>query len=108
MTDEVFLRWSAIDPPEVAPGVGALVKLGEAIEVGKITAAPGTQLKSHAHPEEQFFFMLAGQLRYRIGDVEDVAGPGDLVHFPKGVVHAGAVEGDVTAAFIEIKERVAT
>lgn len=106
MTGEVFLRWQAEDAPEVAPGVRALVKFGDAVEIGRISVSPGTTLKEHAHSEEQFFYILSGRLRYWIGDLEDVAGPGDLVHMPSGVTHRGVVEGDETAVFIEVKERL--
>ena len=106
MTGDVFLRWATAEGDEVAPGVQAIVKLGDKVEVGKITLAPGTHLREHAHPEEQFFYLLSGHLRYRIGDVEDVAGPGDLIHMPCGVPHVGDVVGDIPAVFIEIKDRL--
>jgi quercetin dioxygenase-like cupin family protein len=42
----------------------------------------------HTREDEQFY-VLDGQLRVWIGDDEPVdAGPGDLVHLPRGVVHS--------------------
>jgi quercetin dioxygenase-like cupin family protein len=105
MTDRFFLRWSNATPEEVAPGVRVLEKHGDSVEVGKIFLSPGTELKMHAHPEEQMFYLLSGRLRYRIGDIEDVAGPGDLIVMPSGLPHWGRVESDEGAVFIEIKER---
>lgn len=107
MTSDVFLHWATATADQFAPGVTGLVKLGEKVEIGKITLAPGVHLREHAHPEEQFFYLLSGHLRYRIGDVEDVAGPGDLVHMPCGVPHGGEVVGDAPAVFIEVKDRTA-
>jgi quercetin dioxygenase-like cupin family protein len=103
-----FLRWSTVPSVEVKPGVHVLEARGRAIEVGKIRLAAGTKMAEHVHPEEQIFYVLRGRLRYRIGDVEDVAGPGDLIVMPGGVPHAGCVEGDGEAEFVEIKEIRAT
>lgn len=105
MNDGLFLRWSAATPDEVKPGVRALVTSMETIEVGVIRLAPGTTLVEHAHPEEQIFYVLSGRLRYRIGEVEDVAGPGDVIRMPSGAPHAGRVEGDAEAVFVEVKNR---
>lgn len=104
MTNELFLRWSAAQPEEVKPGVHVLVNKGAALEIGRIRLAAGTEMKEHVHAEEQAFYVLSGRLRYRIGDVEDVAGPGDLIVFPGGVPHGGRVEGEACAEFIEVKE----
>lgn len=105
MTAEVLLRWSVAEVPAVAPGVGALVKMGERIEVGKIVVRSGTTLARHSHPEEQMFYLLAGSLQYSIGDAEIVAVPGDLIYFPSNVPHGGSVCGGEDAVFLELKSR---
>jgi len=105
MSDSIFLRWHSAQPQEIAPGVRGLVKSGNFLEVGKIFLKAGTELKRHAHLEEQMFYLLEGRLRYRVGEVEEVAGPGDLIYFPGGIPHGGCVEGDADAVFIELKER---
>jgi mannose-6-phosphate isomerase-like protein (cupin superfamily) len=40
----------------------------------------------HQH-EDETFYVLDGSPTFRLGDDEVVAGPGDFVNVPKGVVH---------------------
>lgn len=103
MNGENFFDWSRAEPEEVARGVNVLVKQGRSFEVGKITLAPGTELEEHAHSEEQFFYMLEGTLRYRVGTEEQLVGPGEAIFMPGGVPHGGRVEGDQCVVFIEVK-----
>lgn len=104
MSAEHFIDWSQAAPETVAPGVGVLLKRGAVVELGKITLAPGTELKEHAHPEEQFFYLLGGRLRYRVGEEERVVGPSELIFMPGGVPHWGKVEGEEPVVLIEIKQ----
>ena len=49
----------------------------------------------HAHHDETVY-VLEGRARMRVGDAWHELGPGDLVHVPEGVVHAGEIEGEAT------------
>ena len=71
-----FLPWPEQVPEEVAPGVRLLARQGRAIEIAKVVLRSGTTLAEHAHPEEQFFFVLAGRLQYRVGEEERVVAAG--------------------------------
>lgn len=47
-----------------------------------------TAVPAHFHPSStEVFEILAGQARYRIGDVTRSAGPGDRIVMPAGLVH---------------------
>ena len=52
------------------------------------------------------FLVLSGRVRYRVGAVEDEAGPGDLVVMASGVPHSGRVVGDLPAEIVEVKNIV--
>jgi uncharacterized RmlC-like cupin family protein len=42
----------------------------------------------HRHEAEEAFYILEGRAEYRFGGKTIVAGPGDLVFVPSGVLHA--------------------
>ena len=99
-----FLPWPEQVPEEVAPGVRLLARQGRAIEIAKVVLRSGTTLAEHAHPEEQFFFVLAGRLQYRVGEEERVAAAGEAIHVPGNVVHGGRVVGEDEVVLIEAKQ----
>lgn len=50
---------------------------------------PGTFVPPHIHPtQDEFIYVLEGQLDLRLGDENVKAQPGDLVRMPKGIPHA--------------------
>jgi mannose-6-phosphate isomerase-like protein (cupin superfamily) len=60
---------------------------------------PGGRVpSSHAHPRQQErFTMVAGRMRFRIGDRRMIIGPGERVTVPPGTVHSFANAGPVRA-----------
>lgn len=46
------------------------------------------------HTEDEIFHIIEGRVRFRVGEVERVAGPGDTLLAPKGVAHSYMVESD--------------
>lgn len=59
---------------------------------------PGTGVPAHIHPDQdEFIFVLEGELDLRLGDDHVRAGAGDLVRMPRGVPHAYFTHGDATA-----------
>jgi len=42
---------------------------------------------AHAHPWDESFFVIRGEIEFGIGDDAMVAKPGALVHLPAGTVH---------------------
>jgi quercetin dioxygenase-like cupin family protein len=47
----------------------------------------------HVHQrEDEGFYLLEGEIRFRKGDDEFIAGPGTLVWLPRGVAHAFKVQ----------------
>lgn len=67
---------------------------------------PGTQVPSrHTHPvQEERFTILAGTMRFRLGQRNILATPGDILVVPPGVAHWFGNEGsDVTHARVEVR-----
>lgn len=67
----------------------------------EILAPPGAIAPPHVHSrEDEWFLVLEGRMRIRVGDRELVAGPGGFVHCPRGVPHAYVTEGPGTTRVI--------
>ncbi|HET7574876.1 MAG TPA: quercetin 2,3-dioxygenase [Solirubrobacterales bacterium] len=57
--------------------------------------AAGASPPLHVHRrEDESFFVIEGEVRFRCGDEEFLAGPGSFVFLPRGVPHTFVVEGD--------------
>jgi quercetin dioxygenase-like cupin family protein len=57
----------------------------------------------HVHSrEDEALYVLDGQIRFRQGDDEFVAGPGTWVWGPRGVPHAFKVESDSARALVVV------
>ncbi|MDQ6899312.1 MAG: cupin domain-containing protein [Candidatus Dormibacteraeota bacterium] len=89
-------------------GVGAQFKLfGEqtrgAFSLIVQPVEPGRLAPPHVHwGEDEFSYVLEGELGARVGDHEVVAGPGSIILKPKGVPHAFWNATSKPAKFIEI------
>ncbi len=57
---------------------------------------PGTFVPPHIHPtQDEFIYVLEGQLDLQLGDERFKANPGDLVRMPQGIPHAYYNNGNV-------------
>jgi quercetin dioxygenase-like cupin family protein len=61
-------------------------------------AAP---MHTHTH-EDEYSYVLEGEVGVQVGDEVTVAGPGELVFKPRGVPHAFWNAGDAPARLLEI------
>lgn len=59
----------------------------------------GPPLHVH-HREDETMYVVEGEIRFRVGDDEFVAGPGTWVWQPRGVPHAFRVESDGARALV--------
>ena len=63
--------------------------------------ALGSLVHTHTH-EDEWSFILEGEVGVEVGDEEFVAKPGDLVLKPRGVPHAFWNAGDQPARLLEV------
>jgi mannose-6-phosphate isomerase-like protein (cupin superfamily) len=62
---------------------------GGSIVIHVLTVEPGFWAKEHHHPaEEEFFFVLEGELEVTIGNRTVIGGPGTFAYAPPGCTHA--------------------
>ena len=59
-----------------------------------IKLMPKHEPKPHKHTYEQLVYILAGHIRFHVGDKSVVLGPGGLLQIPPDVMHWGEVVGD--------------
>ncbi|MBH0238799.1 cupin domain-containing protein [Methylobrevis albus] len=83
---------------------GSVVE-GERIQVGLINKARGTGARPHSHPNEQWNYVIKGQLRVFIeGEEERIVGPGTLIYFPANKVHSTVALPDEDVVFFVVKD----
>lgn len=68
---------------------------GERVSIQLELPAEGAVPGMHVHPEQhETFHVVSGRMRFRYGLKKIVAGPGETVVVPPGVVHDFRTEGD--------------
>ena len=77
---------------ELFPGIVSALASGDNLMLSFLEMEQGSEVVEHSHPHEQAGLVLAGKLRFRIGQEEKVAGPGEAFIIPPNVVHWGVVE----------------
>jgi quercetin dioxygenase-like cupin family protein len=67
------------------------------VSVIETAPAPGAGPPLHHHDFDEAFYVIEGELAFRLRDETIVAGPGDLVFAPRAVPHTFANLGDSAA-----------
>ncbi len=68
---------------------------GGALSLCEETTPPGAGPPLHIHPDaDESFRVLEGRYRFRVGDADIEAGPGDALFVPRGAPHAFVNAGD--------------
>jgi len=84
----------ALNSTQARPGVVRRVFSGEGATLAFTTMDPGHEAMPHSHPHEQVEYLLAGRMRFVVGDEETVLEQGGLLVVPPGVEHYGVTLGD--------------
>lgn len=82
---------------------GGLVE-GERHQAGLMTMEAGTGAAPHTHPNEQFIFVLEGEVRLRIADEEAMVTPGGLAYIPADTIHSAEVVSEEDVRFFTTKD----
>jgi quercetin dioxygenase-like cupin family protein len=83
-----------LNSTQARPGVVRRVFSGEGATLAFTTMDPGHEAMPHSHPHEQIEYLLAGRMRFVVGDEETVLEQGGLLVVPPGVEHYGVTLGD--------------
>ncbi len=83
--------------PSYSTAAGSLVE-GERIQCGLMHMPRGTGGRPHSHPNEQWIYVVQGELDCETDGVKSIAPAGTLIYIPANAVHTCAAvpdKGDV-------------
>ena len=84
-------RWEDIPKEALKPDLARRLVSGERIMLAHVYLDKGCVVPKHAHDNEQLTYILAGKLRFWLGEegaeVVDVAA-GEVLHLPSNLPHA--------------------
>ena len=89
--------------PEYSETFGPVVE-GELTQVGVMTLPAGQGSEPHFHDNEQWVYILQGNLEITVDGQKSLAGPGGLAYFPANVVHSVTVGPDEDCRFFTCKD----
>ncbi len=89
--------------PHYSSAHGSAVR-GERLQVVLVNKRRGTGSRLHTHANEQFNYVLTGSFKFRVENVEGVAGPGQLVYIPANVEHYFVATGEGDGSYLALKD----
>ena len=89
--------------PDYAETFGPVIE-GELTQVGVMTLPVGETSAPHTHPNEQWVYLLSGELDATIDGQQRRLKAGDLAYIPANTVHTVTVVGDGDAHFFTCKD----
>ncbi|GEM_PF-2087903 len=103
----VFFDMMAMDHYQIGPhyssAQGAAVE-GKKIMVVLVNKVKGTGSRLHTHGNEQFNYVLKGQFKYRVNEVEGIAGPNQMVYIPANAQHYFVASGEGDGMYLACKD----
>lgn len=96
------IDWNAIPWKTIRPGVEQKAFSGDGATVALHRLQPGHEPKPHSHVNEQIAYILAGRIRFFVGDEVKEIGPGELLVIPPNVEHWGEVIGDEVVLNLDV------
>jgi quercetin dioxygenase-like cupin family protein len=96
-----FVEWAGRPMRELFPGVRICVVAGERLMLSRVELDPGAVVPEHAHPHEQFGWVMEGDAAFTIGGETRRLRAGDYYAIPGGVSHA-VVTGAAGAVCMDI------
>ena len=84
-------HWDNIPIEHIGEGITRQMAYGDALMICRLTFRPGTITTAHRHVHEQMTIVEKGRVRFVIGEVEKVFGPGEILLFPSGFWHGATI-----------------
>ena len=88
---------------EYSSAYGSVI-VGERMQVAMVHKEKGTGSRLHSHPNEQFNYVLKGEIRAKVEDEEKVIRPGDLVYIPADAAHYLVAISEGGADYFVVKD----
>jgi quercetin dioxygenase-like cupin family protein len=84
-------NWDTIPTEHIAAGITRQMAYGDTLMICRLTFSPGTITTAHQHVHEQMTIVEKGRVRFVVGEVEKVFGPGEILLFPSGFWHGATI-----------------
>ena len=91
--------WEEIEKEALSELIGRKMIWGERIMLSHVFLDKGSTVPMHQHDNEQFSYLLKGELRFWVGEEQEevLVRAGDVLHLPSGVPHgAEALEDSLS------------
>jgi len=89
--------------PDYSPVYGGCVE-GDRMIVALMRAPAGERSEPHSHPNEQWIYVLEGEMELVVDGTTHRAHPGDVIYIPANTVHCGNTPGESDALFFTVKD----
>ncbi|MFL7810620.1 MAG: cupin domain-containing protein [Anaerolineae bacterium] len=100
--DISFYRWDEVTGQEVTPRVRRKAIAGQGLMLLRVELDPGGCVAMHAHPNEQFGYILEGRIRFSLEGAERELGVGEVYHIPSNAGHEVEAVGDKKAVILDV------
>lgn len=82
-----WVKWDELEPLVMVPGLSFQPVVGDRLMVNFVTFGPHTEVPVHWHDEEQFTFVLDGELEFEVAGETRLLRRGEAVAIPPNVPH---------------------
>jgi quercetin dioxygenase-like cupin family protein len=98
VTDWKQIPSEAMSDPTLTTHAGTVRQtwVGDKVVLTRVVVRPNSHGKPHLHPAEQVSMILRGGVRVTLGDKEQIAMAGAIVHIPGNAVHMFEILGEET------------
>ena len=93
-TESGPIDWADVAAVDLVPGITARSRCGEQLSSTLFTLQPGAVVPEHAHPNEEFGYVIAGRLTVWYGDDGFDVGPGGSFFVAAGQPHRAIASDD--------------
>jgi quercetin dioxygenase-like cupin family protein len=88
-------------PKQIWEGIHARIVPGERLSLTVVELDPNAVVGEHSHPHEQLGLVLAGAIRFRVGEETKELGPGESWTIPGNTPHE-ATAGPDGAVLVDV------
>lgn len=93
--------WTRVPVQQLEEGIERQMVIGERLMMCRLRIAPHIVTPAHDHPHEQMTIVERGSVMFTIGENQQLAKAGDVLHFPSGTWH-GATMLDEEVILVDI------
>jgi quercetin dioxygenase-like cupin family protein len=102
MHDPLPVDWNAIPWEAVRDGVERKLCLGSEATLAMHRVSVAAVNPAHSHPNEQFIYVLAGRLEYKVDNRSYLLERGDVLVVPPNVVHQSRTVSTEPAVTLDV------